>query len=103
MKILKSDVCKDDDVKFSTLRELMEIERRYRTSSRRNGIIESLTNAIKKGFYESEQDAFDFVLSKKKLSKPIDELKEKNTNEFIEAVNEAEKNIEAANDAEKNL
>ena len=93
MKILKNEVCKEDDVKFSTLRELMEIERRYRTSTRRSGIIDNLTKALKKGFYENHQDALDFVLSKKKLSQPIDEIKEKNAEEFIEAVNETEKSL----------
>ena len=92
MQLLKDDVCLGDEVKFSTLRELMEIERRYRTSTRRSGIIGELTKALKKGFYDDHQDALDFVLQKKELGKPLEDIKEKNLQEFVQSIEEAERN-----------
>ena len=39
------------------IRELLHVEQRYRTASRRAGLYEALEDAIRRSFYDSEEDA----------------------------------------------
>ena len=95
MSILKNDVCKGDDVQFSTLRELIEIERRYRSQAKRNGLSERLTKAIKKGFFRDHDDALEYVLNKKNLSDPLEQLRDKtiSQDDFLEIVEKTQKSL----------
>lgn len=63
--ILK-DVCKDDMLHFEMLRELLSIEKRHQSVLRRNGIFQDIEKALKRGFYESAEDAINFARIKKK-------------------------------------
>ncbi|MDW4909420.1 DNA phosphorothioation system sulfurtransferase DndC [Streptomyces sp. ADMS] len=63
MAILK-EVCEGDDLHYATIRELLGVERKYRTMTRRSGLYENLRNSIKKGYYKDAQDALDFALEK---------------------------------------
>lgn len=56
MAVLK-DVCGDDTIHFELTRELLDVERRYRTMSRRAGLYEALEKAVRRGFYKDEEDA----------------------------------------------
>jgi DNA sulfur modification protein DndC len=47
----------ESELQFQMLREMLHIEQRYRTASRRAGLYESLEDALKRGFYENEDDA----------------------------------------------
>ncbi len=47
----------ESDLQFQMLREMLHVEQRYRTASRRAGLYESLEEALKRGFYENEEDA----------------------------------------------
>lgn len=58
MRILR-DVTGDDLLHFQLLRELLDVERRYRSMARRAGLFEALEGAFKRNFYDSKDDAAD--------------------------------------------
>lgn len=63
MAILQ-DVCGGDRVHYELSRELLDVERRFRTMSRRAGLFSAIDDAIKRGFYENEADATQMALSR---------------------------------------
>jgi len=56
------DICNEDHLHFEMLRDLIDIERRYRTMARRAGLYDALNSAIEKSFYEDEEDATQVAL-----------------------------------------
>ncbi|MFG2766722.1 DNA phosphorothioation system sulfurtransferase DndC [Streptomyces rubiginosohelvolus] len=64
MKILK-EIC-DDDLHYDMVRELLSVERKYRTMTRRAGLFQALEKAVQKGYYEDHDDALEFAQRKKK-------------------------------------
>ncbi|MCO6008276.1 DNA phosphorothioation system sulfurtransferase DndC [Actinoallomurus purpureus] len=60
MELLR-EVCGDDDLHFTTVRELMGVERKYRTMRRRAGLFEELEKTIRRGYYEDKDDAEDYA------------------------------------------
>ncbi len=58
---LLKEACEDDPIHFSMTRELLAVERQYRTMSRRAGLFEALEKAVKKGYYEDADDALQFA------------------------------------------
>lgn len=58
------DVCRGDRVHYELARELLDVERRFRTMSRRAGLFGALDDAIKRGFYENEDDATKMALNR---------------------------------------
>jgi DNA sulfur modification protein DndC len=51
------EVAGDDRLHFELVRELLDVEQRYRSQSRRAGLFESLEGAIRRNFYDDEDDA----------------------------------------------
>lgn len=47
----------DNDLQYQMIRELLHVEQRYRTASRRAGLYEALEDAIRRSFYDNEADA----------------------------------------------
>ncbi|MEU9194985.1 DNA phosphorothioation system sulfurtransferase DndC [Streptomyces hundungensis] len=64
MEILK-EVCDDDLLHYNMVRELLSVERKYRTMTRRAGLFQALEEAVKKGYYEDHDDALAFAQRKK--------------------------------------
>lgn len=56
MEILKR-VAEGDQIRFELVRELLEVQRGYRTSGRRAKLFERLEDAFKRGFYNDVEDA----------------------------------------------
>lgn len=54
--ILK-EVCGDDVLHFELTRELLDVERRYRTMTKRAGLYQALEHAFKRSFYDDIEDA----------------------------------------------
>jgi DNA sulfur modification protein DndC len=54
---LLREACEGDRLHFELTRELLDIERRYQTSTRRAGLYEALEQAFRRGFYTDEEDA----------------------------------------------
>lgn len=63
MAILR-DVCDGDRVHYELARELLDVERRFRTMSRRAGLFGAIDDAIKRGFYENEDDATKMAMGR---------------------------------------
>lgn len=49
----------DDRLHFEMVRELLDTEQRHRAQARRAGLFESLEKAIRRAFYDNEEDATD--------------------------------------------
>lgn len=58
IELLKA-VCGDDPLHFALTRELLDVERRYRTQSRRAGLFEALEHTLQRYFYTDEEDAIE--------------------------------------------
>jgi DNA sulfur modification protein DndC len=56
---LLRDLCGADELQFQTIRELLDVERRYHAMARRSGLFGDLEAGLRRGFYEDEEDAAD--------------------------------------------
>jgi DNA sulfur modification protein DndC len=56
MKTLR-EICGGNDLVYELTRELLDVERRYRTVSRRSGLVQALEEALGRSFYSDEGDA----------------------------------------------
>lgn len=65
MDILK-EICGDDRLHFEMTRELLDVERKYRTMARRAGLFDDLESAFKKSFYEGKEEAVKHAGEKSK-------------------------------------
>lgn len=59
--LLLKEVCSDDRIHYELARELLDVERQYRTMSRRSGLFDAIDSAISRGFYENEDDATEYA------------------------------------------
>jgi len=62
---LLAEACGGDELHFETVRELLAVERQYRTMTRRSGLFKALEEAVVKGYYENRDDAVDFAKRRK--------------------------------------
>lgn len=62
---LLAEICEDDRLHFELVRELLDIERRQRAKLRRAGLFGELEKAIRRGSYESEEDALDRAVDRR--------------------------------------
>ncbi|MFF0083452.1 DNA phosphorothioation system sulfurtransferase DndC [Streptomyces canus] len=72
MDVLKQ-VCDGDDLHYNMVRELLAVERKYRTMARRSGLFQALEQAVQKGYYEDHEDAVEFATRKQKWRDDIAE------------------------------
>jgi DNA sulfur modification protein DndC len=56
MKILK-DLCGSDELHFQLARELLSVEKQYKSMLRRAGLFDAMDDAFHRNFYENEDDA----------------------------------------------
>jgi DNA sulfur modification protein DndC len=56
MTILRG-ICEGNDLLYELTRELLDVERRYRTATKRSGLFEALEDALGRSFYADESDA----------------------------------------------
>jgi DNA sulfur modification protein DndC len=59
LELLK-ETCDDNRIRYETARNLLSIERRYRTMGNRRGLFKELEQTIKKGCFESRGEALEF-------------------------------------------
>nr|WP_234552432.1 DNA phosphorothioation system sulfurtransferase DndC [Rhodococcus sp. IEGM 1302] len=62
---LLQEVVGDDRLHFELVRELLDIEQRHQLQARRAGVFDSLSQALRRGFYENEDDALDRAHTRK--------------------------------------
>lgn len=65
MKLLE-EIC-DDQLRYQLVRELLDIEKQYRTMARRAGLFEALDEAFERGFYDNKEDATNRARLRKQL------------------------------------
>lgn len=79
---LLREICGNEGLHFELTRELLDVEHRFRTMSRRAGLYEKLEQALRRSFYEDETDAInraqrkEQVLSQRKAHKEERKLEE---------------------------
>ncbi|MEV8634581.1 DNA phosphorothioation system sulfurtransferase DndC [Streptosporangium sp. NPDC051023] len=54
---LLREICDGDELHFTTMRELLSVERKFRTMTRRSGLFEALEKTIQRGYYKDADDA----------------------------------------------
>lgn len=64
LQLLK-EICGEDELHYQLTRELLSVERRYRTMAKRSGLFGELEKALIRGFYDSEEDALGRMLKRK--------------------------------------
>ncbi|WP_349628881.1 DNA phosphorothioation system sulfurtransferase DndC [Bradyrhizobium sp. AUGA SZCCT0177] len=74
MQLLKES-CDDDPLRFELVRELLEVERRYRGSARRSDLFKRLESAFKRSFYEDVDDASAVAKEKQQLRSIVESLR----------------------------
>lgn len=62
---LLAEICAEDRIHFELVRELLDIERRQRAKLRRAGLFGDLEKAIRRGSYESEEEALDRAVDRR--------------------------------------
>ena len=75
MKILL-DLCGKDEILYQLTRDLLEVERSYRSVSRRANLFSQIDQAFKKGYYSDASDALGFAKEKKHLNDALMALKQ---------------------------
>ena len=58
LEILR-ELCEGDELRYQMARDLLHIEWRFRTKARRGGLFDAVEAAVRKCFYEDEEDATD--------------------------------------------
>jgi DNA sulfur modification protein DndC len=61
------EMCGDDSLRYQMMREMIAVERKYLTQTRRAGLLEDLDAAIRRSFYEDRDDAIAFAQEKRDL------------------------------------
>lgn len=63
--------CEGDRLRFEMAREMLDIERRYRSMARRAGLFDAMEGAIRRGFFTDAEDATAFATSKQEEKEQI--------------------------------
>jgi DNA sulfur modification protein DndC len=69
LEILREQ-CEGNELHFEMLRNLLDVERKYRTMSVRRGLFPELEHAVERCFYDSEEDALTRARSIKAIREP---------------------------------
>ncbi|WP_293397755.1 DNA phosphorothioation system sulfurtransferase DndC [Phenylobacterium sp. RIFCSPHIGHO2_01_FULL_69_31] len=79
MRLLKA-CAGDDQLHFELVRELLEVERSYRTTSRRAKLHERLEDAFKRSFYDGVEDATERAVRERTLGGLVEKVGAANAN-----------------------
>jgi DNA sulfur modification protein DndC len=62
---LLKDACNGEDLHYEMLRNLIDVERRFRTMTRRRGLFEAIEEEIERCFWDDRDDAVNFLRTHK--------------------------------------
>jgi DNA sulfur modification protein DndC len=65
--MLLREICGDDDIHYALTRDLLDIERRFSTMTRRSGLFPAIEQALHRGFFEDADDAKARALEQRAL------------------------------------
>ena len=74
-----------DDVHYQLTRNLLNIEKEFSSYTRRTGIFEKLEDELRKGIFETEEEALDYAIKKQSLKDQGQSIKEDINIEFIDS------------------
>lgn len=81
------EICGDDTLHYQMIRELISIEKKFASMTRRSGLLDELEKAIKRSFYEDRDDAIEYAREKHKQEQLVlGTFEEDPLNEFIETL-----------------
>lgn len=60
-----ADLCGEDRLHFELVRELLDVERRYRTFARRAGLFDALEDSVRRHYFTDEADAVEHARHRK--------------------------------------
>ena len=83
MEILK-ELCNGDDLHFELVRELLDVERSFRSKAKRSNLFGRIEKAFQKSSYEGAEDATERAVRKRDFETVLDELRQGDM-EFDEA------------------
>ncbi|MDQ4408680.1 MULTISPECIES: hypothetical protein [unclassified Rhizobium] len=66
MEILRQ-ICGEDELHFQLTRELLDIERQHRTMARRSGLFRALEQSLRRGSYDSAEEAEQTALRRRDI------------------------------------
>ena len=72
---LLSEICGDDPFQYELIRNLLSTERKYRGHSRRSGLYGELEKVMRRGFYESKEEALELATARAQAKKEAAEGK----------------------------
>ena len=55
------EVCGEDRLRYELTRELLNVERQFRTMTRRSGLFGALESAFRRGYFDDADDAIDYA------------------------------------------
>ncbi len=64
LQVLK-DVCGEDRLHYELTRELLNVERQFRTMTRRSGLFQALEGAFRRSYFDDADDAIDYALRRR--------------------------------------
>lgn len=64
--------CEDDEILYGLSRELIDVERRFRTATKRSGLFDAIEKAFKRSFYDSAEDATQRAKRRREVQRTIE-------------------------------
>jgi DNA sulfur modification protein DndC len=98
LKILKQ-ICGDSDMHYELVRSLLDVERSYRTKSKRRGLFDAIQKTLRKSFYSDEKDALHRAKALKAV-KAID-IEILQSDELLEKASDMVASYGKSNESEK--
>ncbi len=65
---LLEESCKGDRLLYELTRELIDVERRFKSATKRSGLYEAIDKAFKRGFYDSPDDALGRAMKRRDVN-----------------------------------
>ena len=65
------EVCNGDELKYELARNLLDLERQYRTMGARRGLFQALEKAIKRCYFSDKDDAHEWIVRKAELDDTV--------------------------------
>ena len=77
---LLREVCDDNRVRYETARNLLAIERRYRTMGNRRGLFKEIEQTLERGCFETPEEALEFKRREAEIKANAQKRDERSTN-----------------------
>lgn len=81
MELLKES-CGGDRILYELTRELIDVERRFKSATKRAGLYEAIDKAFKRSFYDSPDDALDRAIKRR-------DIKEEQAEQIFSSIHDA--------------